>query len=181
MFGSSKCNCFMPNRLAGFVGRHLAIAGGSAHVDNRGGGFGIYEVRDRPAAGDPAFLPYLPGIGSLWYEVTRHGLRGDADGWIAAGWSLRSRAPKVDQVQDGLALGYRMKGAWRTAWALYRPGLAHGTVTGANLLDAAVCAVQAGEPGEARRLLARCRLISPWTAGQVDAALADLDRLAGPH
>jgi hypothetical protein len=157
-----------------FTGRYLKLMAVPQNVDNHNGGFAIYELREKPLSRDPLWLPYMPGIEGLLIEVSQFGQSGNLSGWITAARQIYRRVPDVDLIRDQLALGLRLQGSWGEAWRLYKVGIDHGTLTGTNLFDAAVCAASLGQFAAAEKLLHRCAEVTPQLRPQVEIALADL-------
>jgi len=146
-----------------FVGRHLELAAVTETVDLKNGGFCLYRVRRVPLRRPPAYLPYLPGIRSLYRNVTSHALSGDMTGWLASARLLRKRLPDVDFAGDLVAKGYEATGKWREALECYRPGAAHGTLGGDNYFGMARCAVMLERWEEARFCIGMVKKHYPLT------------------
>lgn len=162
----------------GFVARDLDLAVRPGRVDPVNGGFCVYVLREEPRA-RPVPLAYLPGIESLYYDVTRHGEKGDMAAWLRAARALLSRLPDVDGVRDLVAQGYWNQGRWQLAYDHYRPGIARGTVTEVNLWYAGVAAAYLGKWEEAEELVRRAVELSPHLAGKAEALRAEMRRGRG--
>jgi len=161
-----------------FVGRHLEVVVPSRHVDHVNGGFCVYRLREDPLVGAPGYLPYLPGIESLYYEVTRHGLTRDLPGYVEAARRLYARFPHVDYISDLVARGYRIQERWSEAYKFYLPGTEHGTINDANFFNMGILAANRGEWGKSYRLITRAAEIYPYLRDDAERILAKLRRVA---
>ena len=157
-----------------FVGRNLAVVVPPRHEDGPNGGYCIYALLDRPRGADPATLPYLPGLGALYCEVTRHAVAGDPAGWVKAAESLEHRLPGVDFVTDLAGTGYYCLHQYEEAYRHFLPGLLHRTIGARNFPLAAESALQTGRREEAYWLFERTAEIDPMSRNATEKALRAL-------
>ena len=162
----------------GFVGRDLEVAVPPVHLDHENGAFCVYALRDRALARDPEYLPYLPGIESLYFGVTKFGQLGDPAGWTRAALALNARLPGVDYVGDIVGSGYAIVRRWSEAYPYFVPGIRHGTVDDQNWWYMGLAAGALGRFDESYRCLVRAVEISPYLAPSADEAFAELRRVA---
>jgi len=149
-----------------FVGRYLEVVAAPVTVDDKNGGYCVYRVRKLPLSHPPASLPYLPGIRSLYGDVTRHALAGDVKGWLDSALLLQRRFPDVDFVNDLVGKGYEDAGRWREAYVFYRPGVAHGTLGAVNYWGQTRTAIMLGKWKEARNLIGMAKEYYPLTKAE---------------
>jgi hypothetical protein len=147
-----------------FVGRFLVVAVPPVHVDHANGGFAIYALRDPLLSRDPRYLPYLPGIESLYAEVTGHGLKRDSAGWLRAALELNARCPGVDYITDLVAFGFGLQERWAEAYPYFAHGVRHGMINDQDFWGMGLAAASLGRHVEARRLILRAVEISSWLA-----------------
>lgn len=157
-----------------FVRRDLAVAVAPRHVDHSGGGFCVYRLRAAPLSRPPGWLPYLPGIPALFFQVTRHSNAFEIVRYRAEALRLAVRCPGVDEILNLVATSYRLERRWDQVWRYYAPGIAHGTVDDVNYFEAGVAIAMLGRPDEAFRLLTRAVEISPYLKPDADQAVAAL-------
>jgi hypothetical protein len=155
-----------------FVATRLAVIVPVSHVDPLNGGICIYRMRPVPLAHPPDWLPYLPGLQGLFYEVTYPMKCGDAHGSLQAALRLHARIPRVDFITDMVATAYRREGQWKTSWRFFQPGILHGTVGSGNYFKAGTAGVMAGHPDEGFRLIRRSIEINPDSRGDAEEQLS---------
>ena len=165
-----KWNDAMIARWRSFVGRDLEIAVQPRHVDHENGGFCIFGLRARPLASDPEYLLYLPGVESLYYEVSKWGPREDIGGWLRAALVLNRRIPNVDYISNLVAIAYYVMRDWPRTYRYLAPGIRHGMVDDQNWWNMAQAAAHLGRWGEAIRLLDRSVEISPFNTADAKVA-----------
>jgi len=157
-----------------FVGRYLEVAVPPPEEDDRNGGFVAWTVRARPLDREPGWLPSLPGIDAVVDEVTRHGLTGDAEGWISSARVLASQVPNVDFVGSLAAVGYYSLGRYAEAYGELLAGVQHGSVADGNFWMAGASALMLGRRADARRCFV---LAAAFDADHRAGARIALDRL----
>ena len=157
-----------------FVERDLELAVPPARVDNENGGFCIWRLRRHSADRRPSFLPYLPGLESVYYSVTS---QRDPDWALALAIEVDRRLPNVDWVRNQVARAYYMRRDWRGVLEYVRPGIAHGTMDGPNLWHAAVAALYLGRLDEAESYGLRFADVKPEARPLVDELLREVHAL----
>jgi len=131
-----------------FVERDLELAVRPSRMDNLNGCFCVWRLRETPAAVRPAFLPYLPGVESLYYAVTS---QRDVMPRLEAALRLDRRIPNVDYVADRIAQAFFEAGDWRSAWDWLQPSLRHDTLDDGNYWGAAIVAAHLSRFADAER------------------------------
>jgi hypothetical protein len=147
-----------------FVRRWTAVAAAPAHVDERNGGFCLYEISDRPRPASPGPLPFLPGTSSLTFPVTAPA---DIRLSHAAALELAGRHPDILHVLNLAGLGCGRVGDWEGAYRFLAPGVRAGVVDSWNYYGFARAAMRTGRADEARRAFLRARELNPGL-GNVD-------------
>ena len=152
-----------------FVDRNLELVVPPAQVDNLNGGFCFWRLRDKPLAVRPAFLPYLPGVETLYYQITSCR---SVDQMLLNALEVNRRLPNVDFVMNRVAEAYYLKQDWRLTWKYTLPSLLHGTVDDANLWQGAIAAANLGYLDEAERLVLKAVEVRPDGRASADQILA---------
>jgi hypothetical protein len=142
----------------GFVERWLEVAVPAASVDNLNGGFCFWRVRDVPLAKAPSYLPYLPGLDSVYNSFVS---RRDVRQWLAIALEANKRVPNVDFVTDRIVQAYYVIQDWPKVWEWVQPSISHGTVDDANWWHAAVVLAVMGRFNDAEKMLTRAEQVKP--------------------
>ncbi len=157
-----------------FVERWLDLTDRPGRVDHLNGGFVVYRVRRGAPNERPAWLPYLPGLESLYYTIVSSK---DLRIWNQNALEVDRRAPGVDWIRDRVAMApYNVKD-YETAWTWYASGIAHDTIDDGNFWEGGIAALQTRRYPEAERAFRRAAATVPALAAEA-ARLADEIRRA---
>jgi hypothetical protein len=157
-----------------FVCRDLEIVVQPRHVDVQNGGFCVYRLRRQPSQSKCDYLPYLPGIASLYHQIVS---QGKAEDWLAAGLALDKRVPGVAYIRDRIGLAYRLFGAWEKVYEYYSYGVRHGMIDNGNYWQAGGAAMFLGKYPEAIALVERAMIIQPELRPEGEQAIANMRQL----
>lgn len=154
-----------------FVERWLELGPPPARLDHANGGFVLYRVRDVPAAASPPWLPYLPGLESLYYTMLA-----PHDDRVRFERALKvvRRVPDVDWVRTRVSIGPYNARDYETAWLWLETGLRHGTVDDGLWWNGGITALRTRRLAEAERAFRRVVELQPELR---DAAQRMADRI----
>jgi len=134
-----------------FVERDLELAVRPIGVDNFNGGFCFWRVRDVPASVRPSYLPYLPGLDTIYNSFVS--CRDVAD-WLKVVLEVNRRVPNVDFITDRIVQAYYVLQDWPRVWQYVQPSIAHGTIDDANYWHAAVVLAVMGQFAYSEQMMA---------------------------
>ncbi len=141
-----------------YVERWLELADPPARVDHLNGGFVVYRVRPAALASRPAWLPFLPGLESLYYTFTS---QPEFEDWAVRALEVDRRVPNVDWIQNRIARVPFAAKDYETAWSWFAPGIEHDSIDDGNYWDAAISALHTGRYAEAERAFRRSAELVP--------------------
>ena len=130
-------------------------------MDIVNGAFCLYELREKPLESRPSFIPYLPGVESVFYPVSFAASTRADERWLQEAVVLRSRLPNVGSAISRLAYCLRTIGDCKKAYPLYEILVNRNTLEEDTWLGAAICASELGKDEEAMRHAEKALVVYP--------------------